>query len=81
MCLPLATAKLSGDFVMIRTKATVCRNRSDENIYLLRNRTAALIRGKDNFEYFPVEIWYKQDLRKEKINKTDWQKPEQRMKI
>ena len=55
MCLPLAIVELSGDFGTVKTKAAVCRNRSDENTYLLGNRTAALIKEKNNFEFFPVE--------------------------
>ena len=48
MCLPLAIAELSGDFKMIKTEAAVCRNCSDDNIHLLGNRTATLIREKKN---------------------------------
>ena len=54
MCLPLAIVKLSGDFGT-KTKAAICRNRSDDNTYLLGNRTVALIRVKNNFECFPLQ--------------------------
>lgn len=54
ICLPLAVVEISGSFGTVQTKAAVCGNHSNQEKYLLGNKTAVLIKEKNGYEFFPV---------------------------
>ncbi|GFU58828.1 retrovirus-related Pol polyprotein from transposon 412 [Trichonephila clavipes] len=57
VCLPLAVVEISGNFGTVQTKAAVCGNHLNQHSrYLLRNKTAELIKGNLGYNFLPVEI-------------------------
>ncbi|KAF8773121.1 Retrovirus-related Pol polyprotein like [Argiope bruennichi] len=49
ICLPLVEVELKGDFGHLKTKVAIVGNKADKGRYLLRNRTAAIIKQSKDF--------------------------------